>query len=493
MTRGAGGSLPGLWNVYFHGPARSAIATPKGLKEVVDQIQTRHPVKTGTPYLLDPEGRPDGIINDFFRFGPGSGHSKSTMRTYAYSISGYLNLLHRWGIPWQEADPDDFADVRDYRLHGEDNPRTIKANTFDKDLAAISALYRYATAHGVLSPIPEAGKGYSAARASGGSRADVKWFAPGAVDQWRDVGVMGMLPDGAEDVSFRVRSVQRNAAFVNGLYRSGLRVRELSSVLLDWEWPTVVESGRPWKTVRLADAAAKGGRGRDYWVPRGVRMEVAAYVLGERAEAVSRAQAQGRYEADSTRLRVLDMVNRDLTLIDASGQQRRRSLDGLDPDDRRRLYVETPTGLEPAMLWLNVDGRPRKQSSWETTFDRANKRIENLGLPMSRLTPHHLRHSFALRWFSVARLLWQQRVTGLNGDQAADLMEQMGTHWGLVQTMLGHRSEETTKGIYLEPFQSLDVQLLLDHAADESVNDLLRAALAAHPRVQSPLYGFGEV
>ncbi|MBC7304353.1 MAG: site-specific integrase, partial [Nocardia sp.] len=66
-----------------------------------------------------------------------------------------------------------------------------------------------------------------------------------------------------------------------------------------------------------------------------------------------------------------------------------------------------------------------------------------------------------------------------------DFREQFGDTWHLVQTMLGHRSVETTKNVYLEPFRSLDVELLLAHAEGFPISKFMAEVFASHPRVRT--------
>ena len=49
-----------------------------------------------------------------------------------------------------------------------------------------------------------------------------------------------------------------------------------------------------------------------------------------------------------------------------------------------------------------------------------------------------MRHSFALRWYSVGRLAYEQRFAHLNAEEQKDFREQFGDTWDLVATMLGH-------------------------------------------------------
>ena len=54
-----------------------------------------------------------------------------------------------------------------------------------------------------------------------------------------------------------------------------------------------------------------------------------------------------------------------------------------------------------------------------------------------------LRHSFALKWFSVGRLLYKARFAHLNSEDLRDFRSQFGDTWQLVQLLLGHRGVTT--------------------------------------------------
>jgi hypothetical protein len=169
----------------------------------------------------------------------------------------------------------------------------------------------------------------------------------------------------------------RDCAFVDGLYGTGLRVREWASVL-DVELPA--SGSERMGEARLAEKCVKGAEeGRTYWIPRRVLQSVEGYadpLEGSRTEAIRRAQRAGRYE----RLRAVRIVTghnprtRELHIEGADGPAT-LALDVLAPDERRFPFRRTPWGLEPLWLWLSVSGLPKKVYSWEDTFDAANTRI----------------------------------------------------------------------------------------------------------------------
>ncbi len=70
-------------------------------------------------------------------------------------------------------------------------------------------------------------------------------------------------------------------------------------------------------------------------------------------------------------------------------------------------------------------------------------------------------------------------MSGLTEPEQRDFRNQLGDVWFLLATLLGHRSVETTRNVYLEPFQSLQVDQLVavmeadDRAALERLIDVV--------------------
>lgn len=165
----------------------------------------------------------------------------------------------------------------------------------------------------------------------------------------------------------------------------------------------------------------------------------------------------------------------------------------LDPLERASLLVRTDGELEPAMLWLNEDGTPRPKTAWYKAFAGANARVRKAGIERLDCQPHMLRHSFALRWYAVGRIVWSKQLQGLDAHYQADFRDQFGDTWSLVQTMLGHADVATTRKVYLEPFQTLDARLLLEHGKSALDVESLIAVLSSNPRVRVMPEGFGEI
>lgn len=456
-----------------------------------------HGAVTGQPFLLGPNGRPDSRVNAFFGAPRMRRLATGTWRKYGYALGMWLNFLESRGKSWDQATPEDVEAFKVWRMADACNPARVRAGSFATgNLAALSTFYGWAAhIYGVTSPIlsrevqvrgrygletvQELAVGPSGIRSQ-----DVKWLDPAGYRRWRDVGLRGFGLDGLEDPRWRGRNEQRDAAFADGLYETGLRLQEWASIL-DIELP-VDDPARGYATRWLAEACAKGRVGRKYWLTRAALTEVLSYGEGARALAVGRAQRQGRYE-QLARVQIVEQLHANgcLKLRTANGQLQTVPLDELTAPARLRLFRRVDGELEPLAVWLNEDGLPRPAHAWEHTFQVANRRVERLGLAGFRCMPHMLRHSFALKWYSVGKLLYEARFAHLADEELRDFRAQFGDTWQLVALLLGHRNPQTTMGVYLEPFRALDVELLFEHAAGVPIRELLAAVWREHPRVRT--------
>lgn len=476
----------------------------------------RNGARHGTPVLTSPTGETDPRINLFFRTGAMADGAVSTWRRYAYSLVVWLEFLEMSGRGWDRATAGDVEAFKHWRLTDLRNLDRVQPTSFDTDRAALNALYAWAgPRYGVVNPVatvrsggrgrraPRYGEdsgnrrgGRDGLRPAGARRRQVKWLLRPALEQWRDVGLRGYGFDGLRRDGWSGCSEDRDVAFVEGLYGTGLRLREWSSVL-DVELPVgaAARMSRAW----LAAACVKGGgEGRRYFVPRSVLARVGSYldpVEGSRAEAVGRARQAGRYDAlHGVRIVTGYNARTRALYIEGAGRASAVSVDVVGPDERRRLFRRAPGGLEPLALWLAPDGMPKKAGGWEDTFAAANERIAGAwadspgGDGAARgdacplwARPHMMRHSFALKWFSVLSVVWQHQVGGFTDKELKDLREQFGDVWHQMATLLGHADPATTRAHYLEPFTRLQVDYLmsmLDDDERQGIDALIRAVAA---------------
>jgi integrase len=280
---------PGRWNVFFYDVDQPwpDLPDPAARKSAARRSEwtDTHGAVSGQPFLLGPGGRPDRRINGFFESRQMRALDPDTWRKYAYALGTWLNFLLGRHTSWDHATPGDVEAFKYWRMADERNPARVAAGTFAGNLAALNTFYVWAARmHRVENPIvlrevsSRSGRPAVeelAAGPSGIRDRDVKWFDPAGYRRWRDVGLRGFNLDGQEDPSWRGRNEQRDAAFADGLYETGLRLQEWASVL-DVELPPD-DPQRGFATCWLADVCAKGRWGRRYWMPRGALTAVLAY------------------------------------------------------------------------------------------------------------------------------------------------------------------------------------------------------------------------
>lgn len=442
----------------------------------------------GRPFLLRPDLTPDVDVLRYFASPRFRLLALQSQLGYATNIRVFLSYLESQGVGWRNSTEDNLLNY-EYRRRREpiEGQVAISGAAFARELAALNHFFGWQRDRGVIRESPVKLRSYTRHDGSRGTTprlrpadlrsSNVKWLLPDAYREWRMVGLGGYTTSGHLDASSRKRNDGRNLAFADLLWTSGLRRRE-AGTLLRCELPALRSDGLL-SRGRVADAVAKG-RARNFWISRAGLRSIDAYVHSNRAASVQRAQAAGRYEQLRGR-RVLRSVtaHRRARVEDESGSLTTVSLDGLSAADRQRVFVEGDDGLEPGMLWLSESGMPMHYDSWKMVFEDANRRCEELGVNI-RCSAHMLRHSFALRCWAVATA----RIGFRKNDERWSLADLLDP-WVLVQHLLGHRSPETTRDIYLAPTRDLDIELFL--AGDDGIgshDELLALVAESSPRVQ---------
>jgi integrase len=198
--------------------------------------------RNGTPVIVNEAGWVDARVNLFFRTGAMAAAQRSTWRRYAYALVVWLEFLAAFGRSWFEATAGDVEAFKDWRLTDRDNDGRVAPTSFDTDRAALNSFYAWAAArYGIANPVPtvparpgrrpageRAGRGSGVRdglRPASASRRQVKWMLRPAFEQWRDVGLRGYGFDGLRRAGWRGGGCEdRDAAFVGGLYGTGLRL-----------------------------------------------------------------------------------------------------------------------------------------------------------------------------------------------------------------------------------------------------------------------------
>jgi hypothetical protein len=221
----------------------------------VHERARRNGARQGTPVIMHTSGDVDARVNLFFRTGPMAAARPATWRRYAFALVVWLNFLRVWGRPWDQAGPGDVEAFKDWRLTDARNDGRVAPASFDTDRAALNSFYGWASSrYGIANPVPTAPRrgwrgaddsgaalgdlpGRDGLRPASASRRQVKWMLRPAFEQWVDIGLRGYGFDGLRRAGWRGGGCEdRDIAFTDGLYGTGLRLTEWASVL-DVELP----------------------------------------------------------------------------------------------------------------------------------------------------------------------------------------------------------------------------------------------------------------
>lgn len=438
------------------------------------QWRTAQGIPVGTPYLIAPTCEYDVQLNAFFYSVDMLGARLSTRVGYARDLKGFLDFLYfgRDGRTWRDATEEDHRAYLIWRREDPVGPR-ISASTWDREVAAVNRFYRWQVERGHVrvSPIPQRMRrstrgfrpqgypGETAASFSHGARRErIQWLPARSYRQWRDVGLRGYGPDGLADPLFRGRWADRNAVFADLMVRTGMRLSEQASLSV-FEIPTIREQ-RGYHRFWLPGAVAKSGSARWVYVPSAILRELHTYIDVDRRTVISRAQAQGRYKRAGEDYLVLD--DRGVTAsVPAAGNV---NVSLLAPEERRRLLVAGPNGLEPAALWLSEDGLPMSVSTWKDLFGQANERCAKHAVDL-RAHAHMLRHTFAVITLEQLQRGHIASLAQLTPAQRGQYTRVFGDPLDWVRRRLGHKSVTTTQ-IYLHALEELEMETRMALTSD---------------------------
>jgi integrase len=498
---------------------------PAGYSDVLDDCSAvdgnDYPLRIvkGTPILLSSNGELDEWLVLYFNSCPKfTSLDLSSRKTYALEIAKWCGFLGSRDDPltWLEATEDDFIDYKIRRTDHLQFADSVTGATWNKAVFALRGLYDWAvsrkvpiTPHGRVieaSPVP-GGRGATKVPGVRANAAFVRterdrWIVPGTYRLWRDVGLRGRGVEridasewraGGDDESCRARNSLRNTAFADFLYSTGLRVQEAGSLLLA-ELPSAdaIEA-------KLPSAIAKYSKARMWYAASTVMRTLRNYVTVARAAAVRRAIREGRYDAIEDIIWVTEVRRaRKGTFEAVRDDGVVMPLNTMKAAMRRRLFWLRDGRPEPMVLWLSEGGTPFHHESWIGVFDAANERlwaaIEATGAAASdelTVTPHSLRFSFAL---ALAVQLHQRLDVSHGWDESVAYGD--GSRYDevfrTVKDVLGHRSVETTRNIYMPRVQRLRFDRLFGspNAQMTTTGDLV-SALAQDLVEVRDLTGFG--
>lgn len=471
------------------------LATGEGLwaEEVLLRREAALGIGPGSVFMTDPYCHIDPVLTSFFNSATFNRLAPESRKSYSTDYRVFFTFLAGRGKSWDEAAASDMEDFEDWRRRAPSNPRPIGGAKWVRELSALNRLYRWAVETGHIdgSPIRTVLRSHPngaqletpEATAHDVRSTNVKWLTPMAARRWRDVGLLGLTVDGIPDPSFRMRNGDRNAAYSDLLFDSGLRRAEGAS-LLTIEVPDGRDPRR-YHWSRVASSAAKYGSGRSYCISASTLARIRSYQATSRLEAV--AEAQTAYQALPDKLLVSSIRSDARNVIEwvdqQTGSSRLVPLDRITIHERSRLFAESEYGIEPLWLWLGEAGMPFQVHSWENVFQAGSARCKaKIGRGAPFCTPHMARHSFALQMLLALHHSLDNRFD-LSTQQRRDFEQLYGNPWRMVKDLLGHRSEETTRNVYLAPVRDVQIQTLLEDDIEVGAG-ILQAIISASGRVQ---------
>jgi site-specific recombinase XerD len=373
--------------------------------------------------------------------------SRHSLRAYGYDVMVWVRFLEQAcdkGV-W-EAERGDVTAFHRARRREEVGAR-ISAASWNRSVAALEKLYRWAEVEGVVGASPFVHRhvwrrGHASQRIQvvarnesyerAAKRSDVRFVSLDDYRVFRDVGIRGLAPSGGARAEARDRNGARNALFADLLVTTGLRLEEASFLLafeLDGLAKTASCGRQTW--FKLPSALTKGDRGRSVLMPRRLIQQIAAYVTVERTLAVAKFQSRSGWREIDRPILIRRPFPGAIGLSLANGGT--VPIDAVPPEERGRLVICRDDGSpeELAALWLT----------------------EAAGYPL-RVSPHQLRHTFAVHMLAM---LIQHRLREAGGGKTEASMEVyrrlLGDPLQQVQRLLGHASLATTM-IYLDHIAS---------------------------------------
>ncbi|WP_136661851.1 site-specific integrase [Nitratireductor sp. XY-223] len=442
-------------------------------------------ITDGMPFILDDDGGYDVDLNRFFRDCPTMGvRSPNSLRAYARDILIWMRFLdeRRSGKSIWEGNADDIAAFHAARRRSKP-PYRISAASWNRSIAALEKFYRWALEEGIIETVPftyrrvfRRGHGahcpvvvsHNRAREPGARQSDMRFIGLDKFTMFRDVGLRGRLPDGSEDPSWRGRHGERNALFAELLLTTGMRLAEAAH-LLHCELPTAAacqDAEQRLFLFRLPAAITKGNKARRIRLPLRIMLRLHDYAALERANAVERIAERSKVHATTDALIAVDADHKTIVIAGEDGQRKRMRLDLVAPRERQRLFIVDGGGVSPAMLWLTETGAAMTPWAWAGVFRRASARCRAFGIDIE-VTPHMLRHSFAVNMLSMlirTQIGMVVQDGSVSAAGAAAYRRMIGDPLQKLQRLMGHASIISTH-IYLS---SLDESRAI---VDAAIND----------------------
>jgi site-specific recombinase XerD len=416
-----------------------------GVSGLVSSLE--HRLGDGFPVLVDPSGLPVMEVLGFFIARSDAAASSSAQ--YVRALARFCDFLEHKGIEnLMDATSKDLATYRVYRTQTAARP--ISQYSFRVEASALRQFYSWAVEDGRLgrSPVRQLSRsGRDNLSTNRVRHTKIRHVDSRVCELWLKE-VSGRKEDPA------VRSArERNVAAFKTLVSTGLRIQELASLLtLDVDCGHVLT----YATCIEMESITKFQVNRSALLPEYALAAISAYRKLERPNVVFRHQRSLAKHLDSCF--VVDDFDRATLRVSGHWRGRRRKYDlhQVPVDMRQKAVSVRADGLiEPLCLFLSDSrGLGMTRSGWEGVFADVSERLLRRyadDLYVRKVTPHDLRHTFAINYLRAAH---HERVRRRDESERADeppLRDPMID----LQELLGHASSAQTLR-YLRYVEDID-------------------------------------
>jgi integrase len=429
-------------------------------------VEARPAIPDGMPVLVDDDllfdggrgPRPSVAVNRWLRELPSSGApSAGTWAVYARVLRDWMAFCAGHGTDVLGRRAELKAVLGTYAAYRADGPEHARfaARTWNRHVSVLSCFYQWAMAEGYVGAVPfsyaQTQVRYGAVvRETRVNLAHRRAPKPHVTVRHLEADFAALFiaalggrdPDGLADPGYRGRELARNAAIGQLALATGLRRQEFSYLLV-YEIPPLPSSPGPLPVPFPVPAGvSKGRKYRTTWADYESLQAVHQYAGLDRAAVA----AGSRWQPPQPWGQALLVSGPDETGGRING--RRVRWDQLGPGERRRLVA--PDG-GACMLALRSDGGPF--TAWNSVFTRASDRIRRFEPRFPHVSPHRLRHTFALAtlerlvsgYYEQAAGLAKATETGRGPDAALALYLTKADPMMVLRDLLGHSSVVTTE------------------------------------------------
>ena len=435
------------------------------------------------PFMLEVDGSYSKTVNEFLRSLPTLGcPSHHSWRGYAYDLKTFAHFLA------QQPDRPTLLTARLEHVNRfkraravatpsdrpEDLSRKTMPSTWNRSVMALDKFYSWAAPRNPEVKVPFNYKDFTAKFGGGffygrrntalsreGDKGLIKCISLSEYVTFRDHGLRGLPAGKHAPESFPGRNALRNVAFAETAITTGIRLEENASILIG-EVPSTEDQrweGAKSCPMALGRMTTKGNKARKIWMPKRVlRDYVIPYMEEDRDNSVAKGFSRGIYAGLEDVVGIKRWGSRECIV---SGSGAKLPYDALDHRYRQRLYSVdgNRAAFEPGMLWLSEQGLPMEAASFDAVFTRACERLrDHCGIDL-QVTPHTLRHTFAV--YMLGHLVREvvERISNLRAEKRKSktnaYTELVQDPLRRLQRILGHASIETTQ-IYLTYIEEAD-------------------------------------